>query len=525
MVDEDGRPNNGAGPELKKNKNRIINWNMPPAICIASGTAISYYLLYNIFFTYNRFLPALFFFILIFLISVLRVIAFGNFFYSEKDIQVLAKKINLSLISFSIGLVLGLPARTLLPAGPDIPLPAGQVTGLQGILGDDPRAFNDGRGTGSLKINSAAGAGGLRVSAGGNVTVFFPAETIPGLKEFGRGAEIFIEGIFITGGRGTTFRASRVYVLNPASASEQFRTGFRSGVLEKFGILQNAAAPAWAGLASAMLLGIRDNLDSDMAASFRNAGCSHVLSLSGLNLAILTGFMAFFLKRLLGLRAASLAGAVFIIVYVFLAGAQPSLVRSAIIYLLGTLSLWGFLNKNPLTLLALAFILQLYIQGESGITVSFILSYTALAGILVTGNSVNELLRGKIPDFILTGLSASIGAFIMTAGVTVYYFGELHPVGLLAAILVMPLASLFMLVSFISLILISIIPAIFVIPDFILTVIYRFLELLVSLAGKAPGIETKSYIPVVIISLSLAASVEILKLLKRRGRVIESFET
>jgi competence protein ComEC len=274
-----------------------------------------------------------------------------------------------------------------------------------------------------------------------------------------------------------------------------------------------------------LLLGIRDNLDTDFSISFRNAGCAHVLALSGMHLAILSSVIFFIFRMALGMRKASIISAVFVIIYIFLAGAQPSLVRSGIIYLLGTLALLGFLKKDVFTLLAMAFILQIFIQNESALRISFILSYTALIGILLTGETIHGLLRGRVPEILSRGLSTSLGAFVATAGVTAYYFGVIRPVGIIAGIFIMPLISLFMVLAFAALVLICIIPILFEPISFVLTIVYRLMEFMISLSGRVQGYATNNFLPVLAISLILAMLLEFLKAFDNKARgYIASFE-
>ena len=487
------------------------------AVYAALGTAVSYYTFPLIIQLNNRATLILSILILfIFAVSFLRVLVHGSFLFSADKPKInvprFILKINLAVLSVVAGFCLGVVLRAG-TGGIYLPLSHDRIIGLSGIISDDPRAFNDGRGMGALELKTAAGAQGLRVTASGKITVFFPAGTIPRLKEFGRGSEIYIEGTLIEGGRGLVFRAAQVHIVKPASAIEQFRTNFRTASLEKFGILQDGSVspPVWGGLASAMLLGIRDDLDVDLAASFKNSGCAHILSLSGMNLALLSGAIAFLLSRLIGIKAASLAGAAFIILYIFLAGAQPSLARSGIIYLLGTLAVLGFFRKNALSLLALAFLIQLLIRNDSGATLSFILSYLAIAGIIITGSSFYELLRGKIPDVILSGFSASLGAFTATAAISAFYFGVLYPIGLVAGLLIMPVATIFTFLAFVSFLLVSLIPVLFGAVDVMLTMVYRFLEILVTNAAVVPGVETLSVVPVLAASLAIIALLEFLK--------------
>jgi competence protein ComEC len=274
-------------------------------------------------------------------------------------------------------------------------------------------------------------------------------------------------------------------------------------LLDKFRNREGAGTVAWGGLASALLLGVRDALDTDLSEGFRNSGCSHILALSGMHLAILSGVLVFLVRRPLGIRWASLLGAVFVVLYVFVAGSQPSLVRAAIMYLIGAFALWGFLRANVLSLLCTAFIVQLILLSQTGVSVSFILSYLALFGILTLGEKIRSLFRGRLPQVLSGVLSASLGAFIVTSPVVAYYFGSLRPIGILAGLVLAPVSSLFMVLSLAALAASFLPLPLWDFFDFTLAWVYRFLEYLVSLAGRAPGLFVSSPIPVLVFTVVL----------------------
>jgi competence protein ComEC len=468
-----------------------------PAVYAALGASISFYL-YPLISGSSRGIVFLFplLFLLAGLTAFLRVLTEAPFlFYAKTGTAGVPRPVREAglLASAAVaGFCLGFSAGALAPSGPAPGLPPERVRAVSGILAEDPRSFNDGRGMGAVMLSRAAGEGGIRVSAGGKITVFFPPEVIPRLREFGRGCELFIEGGLVRSGSGAyagslLFRASAVHVTKPASGIEQIRTALRETVMGKFGPSSDKAAPVWGPLASALLLGVRDNLDSDLAAGFRNSGCAHVLALSGMHLALLSGVIAFFLRRFLGPRPAALAGGVFVIAYVFAAGAQASLVRAAIMYLLGAACVWGFLKRSALALLCIAFIIQLFFQSGAAASPSFILSYLALAGILTVGETVKALFRGRIPEIAGTSLAASVGAFIVTAPAVSYFFGILRPVGILAGLVIVPVVSVFMILVLAGLVLSFAAPALFSPVSQALTLLYRLLELMVSAAGRVPG--------------------------------------
>jgi competence protein ComEC len=417
------------------------------------------------------------------------------------------KNINRRICALVLGLLLGTGARWTAVDLVRLGLPAETVTGIQGILTEDPRESRDGRGMAYLTLETVrspgTGAGGIRGSAGGRVLVFFPEGTLPRLKEFGRGSAVYVEGAFAKG-TPPFFRARTVYILKSAPAHEQLRTGIRIILLDKL------ARYSWGGLASALLLGVRDTLDSDLAEAYQKAGCPHVLALSGMHLAIVSAVAAFFLKKPLGFRSAAIIGAAFIVLYVLLVGTQPSLIRSAIMYLLGTGALLGTLPRRPLDLLSMSFLIQLIINPGSGDTLSFILSYLALAGILLVGENIRTMLRGKLPEFLNQPLAASLGAFIATSAVTAASFGILRPVGILAGLVIVPLTSVFMIGAMAALVLNFSVPFAARPLGFVLSLIYYILDRLVSLAALAPGIPALGWAVETVLSLGIAVPCMIL---------------
>ena len=475
-----------------------------PAAAAALGMASSYYA-YTTLTSFRGggiFFVALALFILVLIINFLMIL--GTLPGSHTAIQ----KALIITLAVSVGFTMGIAARRTVQGPPEFGLDPERINSVSGILGEDPRTLHGGAGLAVLELKECGIAGGLRASARGKLTVFFPEESIPRLKTFGRGAEIFADGIFIKQNdnrREPLFRAVSLHIIKPAPAHEQFRTGLRMGLMERFQNRQlykyAVSPPVWGNLASALLLGIRDNLDMDLSNAFRNSGCSHVLALSGMHLTIVSFLLAFLLKKPLGLLWSSLAGALFIVFYIFVAGSQPSLVRAGIMYLIGAMSVWGFLKTKPMNLLGMAFIVQLVFHAEAGISISFILSYLALAGILGPGECLRSILRGRLPDAVNAGISASLGAFVVTAPMVVFYFDTIRPIGILASLVIAPLSSLFMVLA-LGALAASFLPLpLWIVLDLALTGLYRLLELLVSFFGRLPGLSFSNPVPVLAFSV------------------------
>ncbi|MDR0629566.1 MAG: ComEC/Rec2 family competence protein [Treponema sp.] len=478
---------------------------VPPLLYGAGGAAIGYYG-FSFLFQKDK-VPGVFGLLLFMamLLSLMQVLAhnpglFGTSFRTYQRVY----RYRVYSLALVLGMGLGLTAGSRVqPVW--FGIPEDQVQGIYGTLREDPRAFRDHRGMGYLALKQAAGPGGIKASSGGTLGVFFPEGTIPRLQAFGRGSEVYLEGVFLTLEPGTQvspnpgkrFLAQSVHLLEPAPAWEQLRTRGRMKLMERF------AGVPWAGLAEALLLGVRDNLDTELSQAYQDAGCSYVLALSGMHLAILTGVLAWFLRKVLGIKAAALLGGCCIMGYVYMVGNFPSLHRAAIMYLLGTLAVLGSFPKQKasslrISLLGLSFLIQIMLHPESGHSVSFILSYLALGGILFISNAIHELIRGMIPDVLAQPLAASLGAFIATAAGTTWFFGSLRPMGIFAGLIIVPLTTLFMLGAL----------AAWILPGnylgVILTILYDVLKGLVSLAAQVPGIPLSD--PLAVTALSLGVS-------------------
>jgi competence protein ComEC len=423
----------------------------------------------------------------------------------------------LHIAAFSFGLALGLGSGGAASRSISLGFPEERITGISGVLRDDPRTVSGGRGLGILSLEKTAGRGGIRSSAKGKITVFFPDETLPRLKEFGRGSSVYLEGLLVSGekrgpfsGRNLLFRASSVHLVKPAPALEQFRTGLRLELVRRFSSGPGLAGggEGWGGLALALLLGIRDNLDHELAGFYQRAGSSHILALSGMHLAIISALIAFFLHRPLGLKAAAVLGAFFIVFYVLLVGPQPSLIRAAVMYLLGTLAALGALPRRAGILLGLSFLVQISLWPDSGLSVSFILSYLALGGILTVGAALAEIFRGKLPGVLLQPLSASLGAFLATAGVTAFFFGTLRPIGVGLGLIIVPLTTVFMILALAWLALGPVFPPLAAVLGQGLSLLYGLMDSLVSLAAKVPGLSASR--PLWVLGLSLGLSLLII---------------
>lgn len=105
--------------------------------------------------------------------------------------------------------------------------------------------------------------------------------------------------------------------------------GLRSGGDE---LLWRYVGDRRGGLASALILGLREQLDRQKLEPYFLTGTMHVLAISGLNIGILAaGFWVIVRLGIMPRRAALVVAVVLVILYAALTGAEPPVVRSAIL--------------------------------------------------------------------------------------------------------------------------------------------------------------------------------------------------
>ncbi len=196
-----------------------------------------------------------------------------------------------------------------------------------------------------------------------------------------------------------------------------------------------------AGLAAGILIGLRERVDRDLAADFTTTGLSHVVAISGWNIALVAGLVA----ALLGAwarrrRAVATIGA--IALYTILAGASASVLRAAV--MAGVALLARETGRPGTAARALAWAIVIIVVATPGTVTDagFQLSAAATAGLLAWGTAVEAGLRSRLPrlpGFIIEGLAVSLAAQAATLPIVLLTFGRLAPLSPLLNLVVVPL--------------------------------------------------------------------------------------
>ncbi|MFP4374446.1 MAG: ComEC/Rec2 family competence protein [Spirochaetaceae bacterium] len=205
---------------------------------------------------------------------------------------------------------------------------------------------------------------------------------------------------------------------------------------------------AW--LSRALLLGRSDGAPAYAQGVFRRSGTAHILALSGMHLGILIALSLMLLAPLLGRRRALYAALALVALYLAVVGFRASLARAALMFALATVSVALGRRPDPRRILAASFIALAAAAPSSVDGLSFQLSFAALAGILTFGRTLDLALQPVMPAVLRRPVAASVGAQLATLPLLLGVFGVARPVGVVATLVMAPVAVLFMWLSVVA---------------------------------------------------------------------------
>lgn len=213
-------------------------------------------------------------------------------------------------------------------------------------------------------------------------------------------------------------------------------------------------APA-SGILRALLIGDRGGISRPVRDMFNRAGVGHILAISGLHVGIVAAaaffvfrhclvFFPFFLKRGWTRKAGALLAMGAVIGYGLLAGMSPSTQRAVIMVSTFMLAMVFGRSSDPLNTLAMAAVAILAIDPAALFSISFQLSFAAVAAILYGMESIDRwaFVQKVSPRALrrtLLFVFVSMLAIAGTLPLTAYYFNRISLVGLAANFLVIPL--------------------------------------------------------------------------------------
>lgn len=217
------------------------------------------------------------------------------------------------------------------------------------------------------------------------------------------------------------------------------------------------------GLAEALLIGYKNDLDKDLVQSYTTTGVVHVIAISGMHLGLIYGILLLLTKPLKRLKSALFIRLVVILsglwIFTLMAGGQPSVLRSAVMFSVIAVAEPITRRTSIYNTLALSAFVLLCINPFWLWDAGFLLSYSAVLSIMLFFQPIYRLIKfeNRLIDSIWKLIATTIAAQILTMPVSVYFFHQLPLLFLLTNIVAVPLSSfivvaeiIFCLIAFIK---------------------------------------------------------------------------
>ena len=206
-----------------------------------------------------------------------------------------------------------------------------------------------------------------------------------------------------------------------------------------------------AALLTGILLGNDNGLPPELDEAFRLTGMTHIIAISGFNIAILVAILVRLAEPFLSRKGAVIFALVGISLYTVLVGADASVVRAALmggIYLIANRWL-GRPNYAYASLLLAGFVMTL-LRPFTLWDVGFQLSFAATLSLMLYADPLTQWVRQglqriltrdwveQVMGVLSEAVILTIAAQILTLPLMVGYFGQLSLISLLANALILP---------------------------------------------------------------------------------------
>src|SRR5436190_4902543 len=242
------------------------------------------------------------------------------------------------------------------------------------------------------------------------------------------------------------------FVLLPGENKTRFKEFIFSTREKILNILRaNIKGEKEMGLAEALLIGYKDDLDKTLVQSYSNTGVVHVIAISGLHLGLIYWLLLKLFWPLQKRRNTRWLRPVLIIaglwLFSLLAGMQPSVIRSAVMFTCIVLGETWTRKSSIYNTLAFSAFLLLFINPYWLWDVGFQLSYIAVLSIVIFMKPIYNLffIKNKILDSIWKLNAVSIAAQLLTTPFSIYHFHQFPNFFLLTNFVAVPLSSIIVL--------------------------------------------------------------------------------
>ncbi|HEY4788967.1 MAG TPA: ComEC/Rec2 family competence protein, partial [Bacteroidales bacterium] len=204
------------------------------------------------------------------------------------------------------------------------------------------------------------------------------------------------------------------------------------------------------GVASALIIGDKANLDDEIKQAYIASGTMHILAVSGMHIALLYWVLNILLSFLNALKHGKFIKLVLLLIavwfYALITGLGGSILRAATMITFVIIGQSFNRNVNIFNSLAVSAFLLLLINPFNLVDVGFQLSYLAVISIVIFYPLIYNLIDIKnwLGDQLWSLTAVTLAAQLVTTPISLFYFHQFPNLFILSNLVMIPLSTLIM---------------------------------------------------------------------------------
>ena len=215
------------------------------------------------------------------------------------------------------------------------------------------------------------------------------------------GDKVLIKGIF---NHNNYYRSKKIYYSINATSIKRLKRNNNIIYKLKEIIINYISNP----YLKTFILGDKSDINKDIMRSYQENEISHLFAISGMHIALLSSIIERIIKRIFSEENRYKVISIFLILYLFLVGLSPSILRGVLFYILfkGNNIYYFYIKKENVFLLVLSIslIINPFYIYDIGFKYSFLISYALLkmSDKLLSNNKIISLLKVSLLSFIVS---------------------------------------------------------------------------------------------------------------------------
>jgi len=221
--------------------------------------------------------------------------------------------------------------------------------------------------------------------------------------------------------------------------------------------LEAALAPAESGLLAALVMGARDGVDPQLARSWSALGLTHILSISGMHVALVAGaLLALFGPPHRGRGALGFCAGIWL--YAAIGGFGPTVLRATLMATWAAVATYLGRTRAPLTALGLASLLLVVQAPERRLDLGLQLSCASTAGLLACAPALARFAQkcsrrgrmARILGWVAATAGLSCATQLVTLPLTLRSFGTVAWIAPVANAILVPATDLALVLALVG---------------------------------------------------------------------------